>query len=142
MRSKGRLSKSLQKSKNRAEPPLLSRLIDWICAHETAFVLLGGFVFAALILLTHAIGIATNLTIFVKVFAVVWVFGVFVCVILVTEDNSKYAKSGNTVRTSCGAIAGVGLAVMMFGLSSTAIASGLLVGAILGYLGKHWIYAL
>jgi hypothetical protein len=68
---------------------------------------------------------------------VLLIFGVFIGVIELTEENKEYRSSGARVRVSCGAVA---LAAIAFMLSAPleGIALAALLGAFLGYVGIYW----
>lgn len=68
---------------------------------------------------------------------VLLIFGVFVGVIALTEENKEYRNSGSRVRVTCGAVALAAIAVMLSApLEGVALAA--LLGAILGYIGIYW----
>ena len=66
------------------------------------------------------------------------VFGCFVGVMFVTEDERRYRRSGTRVRIASGMVAGGAIAVL-FTWDAAAIAASAFVGGFLGYLGWLWI---
>jgi hypothetical protein len=143
MKRKGRISSRIKDhyAPSAPAPTGIWKWADWLCGHEVGFVLVGGLVFAVITLISHALGAVGNLAVFLKLFSTFVILGVFACVIVVTEENPKYATSGPRVRIMCGAIACAGIAAI-FAPQVTAIVIGAIVGAILGYFGRYWVDAL
>lgn len=75
-------------------------------------------------------------TVVVLVF-VLLIFGVFLGVIVVTEDNKSFTHSGSRIRMTCGAIAGAAIATI-FASPLEAILFATLLGVVLGYMGILW----
>ncbi len=75
-------------------------------------------------------------TIVLAVF-VLLIFGVFVGVIALTEEDKEYRTTGSRVRMTCGAVAFAAIAVML-SAPWEAVAFAALLGAILGYVGIYW----
>lgn len=133
---KGAISRRIKDRYVASAPPPsgIWKWVDWICGHEVGFVLVGGLIFAVIKFISHALEVVGNLAVFLKLFPALLIFGVFACVIAVTEENPKYAASGARARTTCGAI-GCAAIVAIFEHQLTAIGIGAIVGAILGYFG-------
>jgi hypothetical protein len=66
------------------------------------------------------------------------VFGIFLGVVIVTEEDSTYTVSGSRIRIICGVITGVALAVMGNVSFEGVALAGMFVGA-LGYFGIYWV---
>jgi hypothetical protein len=65
------------------------------------------------------------------------IFGLFLAVILVTEENKNYRGNGLRTRVVCGAIAGAAIAALI-SASAEAAAFGALLGSVLGFFGMSW----
>jgi hypothetical protein len=68
---------------------------------------------------------------------VLLIFGTFLGVIVVTEDNKKYETSGSWIRVISGAVAFSAIAALL-SAPLIVIALGALVGVMLGYAGIYW----
>ena len=117
------------------------RFLAWLPDHEVAFVLIGGLAFALVTIAGNALGVFDSFGVFLHVLTLFWVVGIFLFVVLVTDANAKYAKSRTLIRIACGAMAGLVIA-MLLSAPMIGIALGVLAGAILGYFGPDWVYAL
>jgi predicted DNA repair protein MutK len=141
----GRLSRRVKRKLSNPTPPQDEsgwfRLVLWAGATETRFILAGGIAFALVTLAAEAIGVFANLGVLLHLFATLLVFGVFACIVIVTEESRKYASSGARIRTISGAIAGAAIAVI-FSAPAEGVAAAALTGAGLGYLGKYWVYSI
>lgn len=115
------------------------KCLEWLPQHEVAFVVVGGLAFALVTLLPYVLGVFVSVSAFFELVAVVWGFGMFLIVVLVTDDNPKYAKWGDLIRIVCGAVVGAGIA-LAFAAPLTGIALGFVIGAVLGFFGPHWAY--
>jgi hypothetical protein len=77
----------------------------------------------------------------IRFFLALLVFGVFLGVIVVTEEEPEYARSGLWIRMACGTMAGAVIAVL--GPASwEGVAVCASIGCVLGYFGKRWAYHL
>jgi hypothetical protein len=121
------------------EPSGIWKFLEWLLRHELAFVVVGGLVFAVVTLLPYVAGGFDSASVFFKLVAVLWGFGMFLIVVLVTDDNPKHAKRGDLIRIACGAVVGAGIA-LSFAAPLTGIALGFVIGAVLGFFGPHWAY--
>src|SRR5215216_7656044 len=74
------------------------KFLEWLLRHEVAFVVVGGLAFALVTLLPHALGVLDSVSAFFELGAVLWGFGMFLVVVLVTDENPKYAKWGDLIR--------------------------------------------
>ncbi len=115
-----------------------TRAIGWLCRSEVSSALCLGVIFA----LSLAVSYVTRVCIssaseIVVVTFVLLVFGVFLGVIIVTEDSKRYKGSGLRTRVVCGVIAGTTIAVLV-SAPGDAIALGAMVGAILVFFGTSW----
>jgi hypothetical protein len=76
-------------------------------------------------------------TMLLAVFAFL-IFGIFLGVVIVTEEDNTYKVSGSRIRITCGVITGVALAVMGNASFEGIALAGVFVGA-LGYFGIYWV---
>jgi hypothetical protein len=107
----------------------------WLFSTDTGSVLAISLLVALSLLVGHAdAGDARSVLLLLPLGLVV---GVFLAVIVVTETRKTYVRSGARIRIVTGAAAGAAIAVML-GASFEGIALGVLVGCVLGYLGKLW----
>jgi membrane glycosyltransferase len=115
-----------------------TRAIGWLFRSEASSALSLGVVFALGLAVSYVIPvrISSAREVVVVTFTLL-VFGVFLGVIMVTEENKNYKGSGLRTRVVCGAIAGAAIAVLA-SAPVEAVALGAMVGAILGFFGMSW----
>ena len=65
-------------------------------------------------------------------------FGIFFGVIVVTEDERAYRRTGSRIRVVCGALA-LGAIAILWAAPMEVITFSVIVGAMLGYAGKYWV---
>jgi hypothetical protein len=92
-------------------------------------------------LLTHMPGVPGTWIQALQWTGAAWLFGLFVAVTVVTDDERRYARSGFWIRTGSGACIAAGM-VAIFGIPPGGIAFAVTVGAILGATGKYWLQGL
>lgn len=143
MKRKGRLVKAVKRRVDRQPEATQAawRWLAWLAQHEFLFVLAGAAVFALATMASHRLSAFESAQSFLKVFSVLWVVGVFLFIVVVTDDNRKYARTATKTQAVSGAIAGAGIALAL-GAPWHGIAVGLMVGAFLGLFAKHWVYSL
>jgi len=121
-----------------AELSLSARLLLWAFRSDTRSVLVIGILFAVGMTLQYLLPADLNNVQGVAVAVLVLlIFGTFLGVIVVTEDNKKYSSSGAWIRALCGAGALAAIAVLLSAPLSV-IALAALVGVVLGYSGIYW----
>lgn len=105
---------------------------------EVGFVLVVAIIWLGYVLFGNfAEGLGQNISSAVSAVAVLLIFGVFLGVIVVTEESPKYRSSGNRVRIVCGGVAGIAVATI-FGASWEGLVLAAFIGGMLGHFGKHW----
>lgn len=109
---------------------------NWLAQHAWLLVLAGSAVVALLVVAAKLWGEFDSLTSALQAFAIVWMLVAFVFVVVVTESERKYARSGQTIQMACGAIAGCGIALVLGGPWFGAVL-GLIVGGFLGLFGRY-----
>lgn len=126
----------LQSSPPPAAPSRLAwRVLLWLFSTDAGSVLAIGVLLALGLVVGHAdAGDARSVLLLLPMGLVV---GVFLAVIVVTENRKPHVRSGARIRMVTGVAAGVAIAVML-GAPFEGVAVGALAGGALGYLGKLW----
>jgi hypothetical protein len=142
-KKQGRLQRGIRRKRAAATVPketrFVGRFFDWLIANEMAFVVLGGAVFGLLMMVTH-LAVPDSLGVTgLKVLAGFWMFGIFAFVVVVTDGNRKYARSGGTIRTVSGAVTAVVIGLLMFAPSVELVGVSAAIGALLGATALHWV---
>jgi hypothetical protein len=139
-RKKGRIKRRIEQSRMPHAAPQrgIGHLVDWALNHEIAFVLVGSTIFAMGAMVIHFFDAFASVRAFTEIFAAVWIFFVFAFVALVTEDNRKYARSGGTIRTLAGAIAGAAI-TLVFAAPLEGVLAAAIIGGFLGGTARHWL---
>ncbi len=120
-----------------AELSLLSRALLWVFKNEVSGAATIGILFAVGMSLRRVISIPDDAQRFARGVIVLLIFGVFVGVIAVTEDNKEFRDSGSRIRITCGAISFAAIAVILSAPMEGVVLAAL-AGALLGYFGKYW----
>ncbi|UUX94946.1 hypothetical protein [Aquabacterium sp. J223] len=98
-----------------------------------------GFLFAVGMSLGHLLPVGSAPLRSIATAAFIFlIFGTFVGVVLVTEENQKYASSGAWLRVASGAVALAAIAVLLSAPWSV-VGFAALVGVMLGYAGIYWV---
>jgi uncharacterized membrane protein len=130
--------------------------LAWITGSQIRLVLACGLVFALVNSVPEMlVGVAEGareapgtespesffplMAVLIRLFLALFVFGVFLGIILVTEEEPEYARSGPWIRVVCGAMAGAAIAVLV-SASWEGAAACASIGGVLGYFGKRWAY--
>lgn len=142
-RKQGRIKRRIEQSRMpRAAPRRgIGQLVDWILNHEIAFVLVGSTIFALGAMVIHFFDAFASVRAFTQIFAVVWIFSVFLFIALVTEENREYAKSGGTIRMLAGAVAGAGI-TLVCSAPLEGVLSAAIIGGFLGCTARYWMAGL
>jgi len=127
-----------QLSKPTAEIGWVSRVFLWAFRSHASGVLTLGFLFA----LSYGVRSffpdeVSDIRSTVILFLVFLILGVFLGIIVVTEENRSYRSSGWKIRIISGMVAFAAVGVMISApLEEVAIAA--FIGAVLGYFGIYW----
>lgn len=127
-----------QLSKPVAEIGWVSRAFLRAFCSDASGVLTIGFLFAVSYGVPYFFpGEASDIRSTVILFLVFLILGVFLGIIVVTEEEKSYRKSGWIIRIFSGVVAFASIGVMISApLEHVAIAA--LIGAVLGYFGIYW----
>jgi hypothetical protein len=138
---KRRASQALKRqlAKQPAQLGWVMRVFLWVFRTGTGSALTIGLLLA----LFYALQTVLSLTGFevrtvVLTFFAFLILGVFLGVVMVTEEDSAYKESGARIRIICGVIAGSAIAVMGNASFEGIALAGILAGA-LGYFGVYWV---
>lgn len=119
-----------------AEVGLFERFLLWAFRGNIRSIFAIGILFAVGMSIQHLMPTGfTNVLGAVKAASTFLIFGIFLGVIVVTEDN--FTASGAWIRTIYGALAFAAIALIL-SASWGAVALAALIGVILGYTGIHW----
>jgi hypothetical protein len=121
-----------------AEVGLFERFLLWAFRGDIRSIFAIGILFTVGMSIQHLMPTGfTNVLGAVKVTSAFLIFGIFLGVIVVTEDNKRFTASGAWIRTIYGALAFAAIALIL-SASWGAVALAALIGIILGYTGIHW----
>ena len=114
------------------------RVLTWAFSTEVGAVISIGLlaVLYPLLRLT-AVACGFDIVRYIQVVLAILILGVFLGVIVVTEEAKTYRNSGGRIRFICGAIAGAAIIVIFHGPIEAVILASLM-GGVMGYLGKYW----
>lgn len=134
------VSRKLKEQKVRpvAELSLPIRVLLWLMSSDVKIVLFFAAIFAVFQAVTRLdISIHTDLAQTLKGVSMFFVIGVFLAVVVVTDDDRRYRNSGQTIRVVCGAMAGALIGIIGSGPVEV-IALLALIGTLLGFFAKNW----
>ena len=132
-----------QNLKDKLSPPQvprgwIARAVDWLFRSEASSALSLGVLFALGLTMNYIVpfGVSNAREFVVGAFSLL-IFGVFLGVIVVTDESKAYKGNGLRARIVCGAIAGTAIAVLL-SAPGEGVLLGALVGAVLGFFGEDW----
>ena len=127
-----------QKVRPVAEVSFPIRVLLWLMSSDVKIVLLFAAIFAIFQAITRLdISIHSDLALTLKGVSVFFVIGVFLAVVVVTDDDRRYRNSGQTIRVICGAMAGALIGIIGSGPIEL-IALMALIGTLFGFFAKDW----
>jgi hypothetical protein len=137
---KRRVSRKLkeQKVRSAADFSWPFRVLLWLISSDVKIILFFAAIFTIVMTLTNLdLSIPSDLAWALKVASIFFVIGVFIAVVVITDDDRRYRNSGQTIRVVCGAMAGA-LIGMIVALPFGGIVSLALIGTVLGFFAKDW----
>jgi hypothetical protein len=127
-----------QKARPVAELSLPIRVLFWLTSSDVKIVLFFAAIFTVFQAVTRLdISIHADLAQTLKGVSMFFVLGVFLAVVVVTDDDRRYRNSGQTIRVVCGAMTGA-LVGIIGSVPVEMIAFMTLIGTLLGFFAKDW----
>ena len=127
-----------QLSKPKTEQSWVVRFLVLISSSEILIVFLVAFLISGYVL-GRASNFFANSSIkeSIRLISSVILFGMFLGLILVTDDPEKYRKSGARIRIVCGVVTSASLCIL-FNAQIELYPVFMFIGAILGWAGMKW----